>query len=135
MEVRKYKVKLNSIERIEELLQETYDQACKNLNLIQNEISKLENSTNLSDESVSIEEKTKVSKAIHDFVGDQSKAISLKLEIAKFMGEIIKHGGSVEDTLNDKNVSKRTSMSLSSLRAELSKTDTNNDTDSYTFRK
>lgn len=42
---KKYKVKLNSIEKIEELLQEIYDQAVRHLNEIQMEMNKLQNST------------------------------------------------------------------------------------------
>ena len=37
----RYKVRLNSCEKIEELLQEIYDQACRQLNEIQNELNKL----------------------------------------------------------------------------------------------
>ena len=73
MQERKYKVKLNSAEKIEELLQETYDQTCRQITEIQNEINKLTVSTNLAD--TSIEEKAKYAKAIHDYTGDKTKAI------------------------------------------------------------
>ena len=43
METKRYKVRLNSAEKIEELLQEIYDQACKQITEIQNEINKLVN--------------------------------------------------------------------------------------------
>ena len=46
MESKRIKVRLNSVEKIEELLQEVYDQACRQINEIQNEINKLINSTN-----------------------------------------------------------------------------------------
>ena len=38
---KKYKVKLNSIEKIEELLQEIYDQSVRHLNEIQMEMNTL----------------------------------------------------------------------------------------------
>ena len=65
---------INSVEKIEQLLQEIYDQSVKQYNEIQNEMNKLSNSCNLAD--VTIEEKTKYSKAIQhtssNSVGDCS---------------------------------------------------------------
>jgi len=119
MQDRKYKVKLNSAEKIEELLQETYDQTCRQINEIQNEINKLTVSTNLAD--TSIEEKAKYAKAIHDYTGDKTKAIMSKFEIAKFMGEILKHNGDVGGALNDQGFVKATKLDLTKIRAELSK--------------
>lgn len=118
---RKYSVRLNSIEKIEELLQEIYDQACRQLNEIQNEMNKLQNSTNLGDDSVSIDEKAKYSKAMHDFLGDKDRAIKSKFEIAKFMGEIVKHQGDVNETLNDANVRKNSGLNLKSLKDSIEK--------------
>lgn len=126
MQDRKYKVKLNSAEKIEELLQETYDQTCRQINEIQNEINKLTVSTNLAD--ASIEEKAKYAKAIHDYTGDKTKAIMLKFEIAKFMGEILKHNGDVGGALNDQGFVKATKLDLTKIRAELSKSQ---DSDKY----
>lgn len=129
MEKRSYKVKLSSVEKIEELLQEIYDQSCRQLNEIQIEMNKLIESTNLAE--VAIDEKTKYSKAMHDYIGDKSKAISAKFEIAKFMGEILKHDGNIGDALQDKDFAKRTKLDLESLRAELNGS---NDTTSYILK-
>ena len=104
MAERKMQIKLNSTEKIEQLLQVAYDLTCKQINDIQNEMNKLSNSCNLGD--VTIEEKTKYAKAINDFIGSREKAISKKFEIAKLMAEIVKHNGDVADTLNDKNAMK-----------------------------
>ena len=123
---RKYKVKLNSAEKIEDLLQEIYDQACRQIVEIQNEINKLTNSTNLAD--ISIDEKAKYAKAIHDYVGDKTKAIASKFEIAKFMGEILKHNGDIGDALNDQGFNKSTKLDLKAIRAELNKSQ---DKDTY----
>ena len=90
METRKYKVRLNSSEKVEELLQEVYDQACRQLNELQNEINKLVNSTNLANENFTMEDKAKYFKAIHDLMGDKKNAIQSKLDIVKFMGVIVK---------------------------------------------
>jgi hypothetical protein len=116
MENKKYKVKLNSHEKVEELLQEVYDQACKQLNEIQNEINKLINSTNLASDDFTMEDKAKYFKAIHDLMGDKKNAIQSKLDIVKFMGEMIKHAGDGNAVLNDKGFQKKTSLDFKSIR-------------------
>ena len=104
MAEKRLQIRLNSNEKIEQILQESYDLTCKQINDIQNEMNKLSNSCNLAD--VTIEEKTKYAKAMNDFIGSREKAIGKKFEIAKLMAEIVKHNGSVGDTLNDKNAMK-----------------------------
>lgn len=131
MEVKRYKVRLNSVEKIEELLQEIYDQACKQITEIQNEINKLVNSTNLGADGFSIDAKATYAKAIHDFMGDKAKAIAAKFEVAKFMGEILKHNGDANAAVNDKNFKKRTSLNLSEIKNMLS--DENNGDGSITY--
>lgn len=116
METKRYKVRLNSVEKIEELLQEIYDQACKQITEIQNEINKLVNSTNLGADGFSIDAKATYAKAIHDFMGDKAKAIAAKFEVAKFMGEILKHNGDANAAVNDKNFKKRTSLNLNEIK-------------------
>ena len=110
----KYNVKLNSLDKIEQLLQETYDLATKQIVHIQEEINKLANSSPLADSTM--DEKAKYAKAMHDFMGDRDKAITHKFEIAKFMGEIIKHNGNVEDTINDTKAMSNVKMDLSAIR-------------------
>ena len=73
---------------------------------------------------------------MHDYVTDKEKAIKSKFEIAKFMGEVLKYGGNVDDALNDKNFGKQTSLDLSSLKSAMNPyLDDNNDFDSYTLKK
>lgn len=133
MASKQYKVRVNSSEKIEELLQEIYDQACRQINEIQNEINKIVNSTNLADENFTMEDKAKYSKAIHDFMGDKTKAIQSKFEIAKFLGELLKHNGDVNSTINDKNFIKKTSLNLSDIKAAL-KEDTKNEGITYNLK-
>ena len=113
------KIRLKSIEKVEQVLQESYDLTCKEINEIQNEMNKLMNSTTLS--TLVMEDKARYAKAMHDFIGDKTKAINLKFEIAKFMGEIIKHNGDVGKTISDMNNVKATKMDLRSLRNEITK--------------
>lgn len=96
---KRYKVKLNSVEKVEELLQETYNQACQQIVTIQEEMNKLSQSTILANEIT--DAKTKYAKAMNDFIANKDKAIGRKLEIAKFMGDILKYNGDIEKSVNE----------------------------------
>lgn len=91
---KKYKLKLNSVEKIEELLQELYEEADKNIVEIQNEINKLTNSVQLNEEIM--DAKAKYAKAVNDYISNKDKAIGRKLDIAKLMSEILKYNGNVK---------------------------------------
>lgn len=135
MAEKKMQIKLNSTEKIEQLLQEAYDLTCKQINDIQNEMNKLSNSCNLSD--VTIEEKTKYAKAINDFIGSREKAISKKFEIAKLMAEIVKHNGDVAGTLNDKNAMKNmgAAFNIEELRKAMKEQMGNDEPDTYQLKR
>jgi len=99
---KRYKLKLNSAEKIEELLQELYDEADKNIIEIQNEINKLTNSVNLSEEIM--DAKSKYAKSINDYITNKDKAIGRKLDIAKLMSEIMKYNGNVKLAVTEGNI-------------------------------
>ena len=132
MENKRIKVRLSSVEKIEELSQEVYDQACRQINEIQNEINKLVNSTNLGSDDFTMDDKAKYFKAIHDLTGDKKSAIQTKLDIVKFMGEMVKHNGDAKAVVNDKAFAKRTSLNLNDIRNALND---GNDGDNYTVKK
>ena len=132
MENKRIKVRLSSVEKIEELLQEVYDQACRQINEIQNEINKLINSTNLGSDDFTMDDKAKYFKAIHDLTGDKKSAIQTKLDIVKFMGEMVKHSGDAKAVVNDKAFAKRTSLNLNDIRNALND---GSDGDNYTVKK
>ena len=132
MDNKRIKVRLSSVEKIEELLQEVYDQACRQINEIQNEINKLVNSTNLGSDDFTMDDKAKYFKAIHDLTGDKKSAIQTKLDIVKFMGEMVKHNGDAKAVVNDKAFAKRTSLNLNDIRNALND---GNDGDNYTVKK
>lgn len=96
---KRYKIKLNSVEKVEELLQEIYNQACQQINAIQEEMNKLSQSTVLSQEIT--DSKTKYAKAMNDFIANKDKALGRKLEIAKLMGDIVKYNGDIEKSVNE----------------------------------
>ena len=90
----KYKLKLNNVQNLQDLMQELYDESTRNITEIQNEINKLSQSTSLKDEIM--DSKTKYAKAMNDFSSNKNKALGLKLDIAKLMAEIIKFKGNVK---------------------------------------
>ena len=99
---KKYKLKLNSSQKIEELLQGLYDEADKNIVEIQNEMNKLANSVQLDKEIV--DAKAKYAKAMNDFITNKDKAIGRKLDIAKLMSEILKFNGNVKMAVTEGNI-------------------------------
>lgn len=101
-QIKQYKLKLDSKEKIEELLQEIYTEACKNIEEAQNEINKISNSTDLNSEI--IDGKAKYAKAINDFISTKDKAIARKFEIAKLMSEVIKFNGNVGKAFSEGDV-------------------------------
>lgn len=91
---KRYKLKLNSADKIEELLQEMYDEACENITSVQEQMNKLTSSVSLNEEIM--DAKCKYGKTINDFLTNKNKAIGTKLDIAKLMTEILKFNGNVE---------------------------------------
>lgn len=110
----KFKIKINSLDNLRDLLQECYDLADTQIVQAQNEINKLANSTRLQDEIM--ESKSKYAKAINDYLKIKNDAISRKLEIGKLLSEVIKHNGSLEDTVKDKEATKGMSFDFSKIR-------------------
>lgn len=118
------KLKLNSNEKIEALLQETYEQACMAINQTQEEINKLSNATKLS-EIPAMDERAKYGKAIHDYLTDKEKAMRLKLDIAKFMGAVLMNNGNLNKAIAEEEQSKEpTSLGLSAIK-KLAEEDSN----------
>lgn len=96
---KKYKLKVNSIPKLEELLQELYNESNKIITEVQEQINKLVSSVNLNDEPM--DAKAKYSKAMNDFLNTKDKAIGRKLDIAKLMSDIVKFNGNVTEAVNN----------------------------------
>lgn len=129
----KYKVQINNVNNIRDLLQEAYMLADTQIVQAQSEINKLSNSTSLQDEIM--DAKSKYAKAINDYLGMKDKAISKKLEIAKLLTEIMKHNGDVEGTLNDEQSTKNMSFDFSKIRQMVNETNTNNKSETIKIKK
>ena len=119
----KFKIKINDVDNIRDLLQETYRLADEQIIQSQNEINKLANSTRLQDEIM--DAKGKYAKAINDYLSMKDKAISKKIEIAKLLTEIYKHNGNIGDALNDTASTKGMSFDFSKIREIVNKEESN----------
>lgn len=125
----KFKVRLNSVDKVEEILQEIYDDACRQMILIQNKINELEQSTKLSGDEVTIDMKSKYAKSIHDYITDKEKAIGRKLDVSRLMTEVIKKDGDVESVISDKQILDNLDNSFSDIRNLLGNSSLNDDMD------
>lgn len=99
MEKKKFNVKLNNIDKIEQLLQETYDLACRQSNQIQDEINKITNTTVVNE--LDIDGKEKYAKIMNNYIALLQKSTTQKMDIAKLMSEVIKHNGDVKGAVDD----------------------------------
>ena len=130
---KKYNVKLNNLEKIEQLLQETYDLACQQHNSIQNEINKIMNTTVVND--LDIDGKEKYGKIMKEYFTLQQKSINIKMDVAKLMSEIIKHNGDIKKALEEDSM-KSSKLDLASLRklAKDANTSANSGTEIYNIK-
>ncbi len=117
---KRYKLKLNSLDKIEELLQELYNEADKNIVEIQNQLNKLTMSVDMNNEIA--DAKSKIAKAINDYIKSKDNAIGRKLEIAKLMTEIHKYNGNVSAVMADTGFS----CDIETLKTMYADTDENN---------
>ena len=93
----KLKIELNDLQNLRDLLQEAYSLASEQIIQAQNEINKMANATQLSEET--IEGKARYGKIINDYLGIKDKAISKKIDIAKILSDIHTHNGDVKGAL------------------------------------
>lgn len=110
----KYKINVNDVDNIRDLLQETYNVADSQLKQSQDEITKLANSTRLVDEPM--DSKSKYMKAISDLLTIKDKAISKKIEIAKLLTEIYKHNGDINSALDESSVTSSIGIDFKKIR-------------------
>lgn len=123
----RYKLKLNSLEKIEELLQEAYDEANQNVVKLQEEINRISSATNLNE--CTVDERAKFAKAVNDYITNRDKALGRKIEIGKLMAEIHKNNGNIAKTMA--NAEDLSNFDLEILQKQLSESDNNSKSQSY----
>lgn len=98
----KVHITLNSSEKLEQILQETYDQCNAMIKQAQDEISKLQNSSPLKD--TTWDEKDKYNKAIKNLMDVKKNANGQKIDICKIMQEVCKANGDLTNVVNSENI-------------------------------
>lgn len=127
----KIKIKINSNESLEILLQKIYDEADMEMNQAQEQINLLTNSSELKDES--LDSKTKYSKAINDMLSIKEKMLKTKIEVSRLLSEILKFNGDINKAMDDDNVGK--ALDFESLKKKLKESYDDNKSQDYQLNK
>jgi hypothetical protein len=96
---KKQDVKVNNTESLEGLMQETYNDACLQINDAQRTINELSASAIPND----VDDLTKIAKEKGNLLKVKDSAIKIKLELAKLQSDIIKNSGDIETALSERN--------------------------------
>lgn len=122
---KKQEISINNVDSLSGLMQETYNDACANINDAQKTINELVNSVRAED----VDDATKIAKEKSNALKIKDSAIRIKLEIAKLQNDIIKHKGDAESALNERSGGNITLDDFSKVR-EMIKKNANNNNDS-----
>lgn len=95
---KKQDVRVNSLESLEGLCQETYNDACSQINDAQKTINELVSASN----PVDIDDLSKIAKGKVDALKIKDSAIRIKLEIAKLQNDILKKNGDADAAINER---------------------------------
>lgn len=115
---KKQEVKVNNIDSLEGLMQETYNDACLQINQAQITINELTNGTSPQD----VDDATKIAKEKGGLLKVKDSAIRIKLELAKLQSDIIKNRGDAEAAIQERSNGKASTEDFKSIR-ELLKRD------------
>lgn len=92
---RKNQIKLNSVENLETIMQEVYNDANAQINDANRAINELTNSANPED----VNDLTSIAKEKANLFKIKDSATKIKLELAKLEADVIKNQGNVEETI------------------------------------
>lgn len=121
---KKQEVKVNDVESLEGLMQETYNDACLQINDAQRTINELSTSATPQD----VEDLTKIAKEKGGLLKVKDSAIRIKLELAKLQSDILKNRGDAEAAIQERTDGKASLDDFKSIRQMLmGDKDINND--------
>jgi hypothetical protein len=112
---KKQEVRVNSVDSLEGLMQETYNDACLQIIDAQRSINELSTSTDPQD----VDDHTKVAKEKTGLLKIKDSAIRLKLELAKLQSDIIKNKGDVDSALQERTDGQVSTTDFKSIREML----------------
>ncbi len=126
---KKQDVKVNDTESLEGLMQETYNDACLQINDAQKTINELSASAS----PVDVDDLTKIAKEKGSLLKVKDSAIRIKLEIAKLQSDIIKNRGDVESTINERSQGSASLNDYKSIREMIKNGGLNEDNETELF--
>lgn len=119
----KQDVKVNNTDSLEGLMQETYNDACLNINEAQRTINEL--SASATPIATDVDDLTKIATSRINALKVKDSAIKIKLEIAKLQSDIIKNSGDLESAVSERSNGSASLTDFKSIR-EMLKNDKNN---------
>lgn len=93
---KKQKIKVNNPESLQGLLQEVYNDACKQVNDAQRTINELNNSVSVED----VDDAVKIAKAKTDAQKMKDSGVKIKLEVSRVLRDVLKNSGDIEEAVN-----------------------------------
>jgi len=112
---KKQDVKVNDVESLEGLMQETYNDACLQINDAQRGINELASSAVPQD----VDDLTKIAKEKGGLLKVKDSAIRIKLELAKLQSDILKNRGDAETAIQERTDGKASLNDFKSIREML----------------
>lgn len=119
---RKQDVKVNDTESLEGLMQETYNDACLQINDAQRTINELAASATPTD----VDDLTKIAKEKGGLLKIKDSAIRIKLELAKLQSDIIKNRGDADAVISERTNGSASLSDFKSIREMLKETSKEN---------
>lgn len=114
---RKTDVKVNNSDSLESLMQETYNDACLQINDAQRTINELSTSATPQD----VDDITKLAKEKSGLLKVKDSAIRIKLELAKLQSDIIKSRGDLDAAISERSQGSASLNDFKSIREMLKK--------------
>jgi hypothetical protein len=108
----KQRITINDNDSLSGLMQETYNDACLQINEAQKVINELSNGATPAD----VEDLTKIAKEKGNLLKVKDSGVRLKLEIAKLQFETIKNGGDAEGAVKANSAGSATLDDFQSVR-------------------
>ena len=112
---KKQEVKVNNVDSLEGLMQETYNDACLQINDAQRTINEL----SVSAEPTDVDDLTKIAKEKGGLLKVKDSAIRVKLELAKLQSDIIKNRGDANAAINEMSSGQVSANDFKSIREML----------------
>jgi hypothetical protein len=112
---KKQDVKVNDVESLEGLMQETYNDACLQINDAQRSINEIASSATPQD----VDDLTKIAKEKGGLLKVKDSAIRIKLELAKLQSDILKNRGDADAAIQERTDGKASLNDFKSIREML----------------